>query len=239
MIPITRLSRGLRDLTLSPLPVVMVAIVALAGWAFIAIAGEVREGEMAALDRAMLLWFRDPADTSMPIGPHWLQIAMADLTTLGGTAVLAALVTAVAGFMLFAGKPGPALFTVLSIGGGTAFSQLLKVLYDRPRPDVVEHLAVIQTASFPSGHTTMATIVYLTLGAMIVRLVDSHAARIYVMVVAVLLCVVVGVSRVYLGVHWPTDVLAGWALGAAWASCSWLAIFALRQLSRRDGTTLD
>lgn len=232
----TSLVRGLRDLTLSPLPVAMVAIVAGCAWAFIGIAGEISEGEVAAFDQALLLWFRDPANLSLPIGPHWLEIAMMDLTTLGGTAVLVTLVAVVVGFMLFAGMAGPALFTVLSIGGGTAFSQLLKIFYDRPRPDLVEHLAAIQTASFPSGHATMATLVYLTLGAMVVRLVDGHALRVYVMVVAVLLSAIVGVSRVYLGVHWPTDVLAGWALGAAWAACSWLVVAGLRRLRHRETT---
>jgi undecaprenyl-diphosphatase len=235
--PATSLVRGLRDLSLSPLPVAMVAVVAAGAWGFIELAGEISEGEVAAFDQSLLLWFRDPANLSQPIGPHWFEIAMADLTTLGGTAVLLTLVAVVVGFMLFAGMPGPALFTVLSIGGGTAFSQLLKALYDRPRPDLVEHLAAIQTASFPSGHATMATIVYLTLAAMIVRLVEGHTLRVYVMVVAVVLSAVVGVSRVYLGVHWPTDVMAGWALGAAWAACSWLVVAALRRLRNREKAT--
>jgi undecaprenyl-diphosphatase len=231
------LSRGLRDLRISPLPVAMAAVVAFAAWAFLSIAGEVREGEIEAFDRALLLWFRDPADLAQPIGPAWLEIAMVDLTTLGGTAVLITLVLSVAGFMLVGGMAGPAAFTVLSIAGGTAFSQLLKWIYDRPRPDLVEHLTVIQTASFPSGHATMATIVYLTLAAMVVRLVDTTAQRAYVMTVAIGICIVVGISRVFLGVHWPSDVLAGWALGAAWACCSWLVVAGLRRLRRREATT--
>lgn len=231
------LVRGLRDLSPSLLSVAMVAIVATGAWAFIEIAGEISEGEVAAFDRALLLWFRDPADLSQPAGPHWLQIAMVDLTTLGGTAVLAALVAAVVGFMLVAGMPGPAFFTLSSILLGTAFSQWLKILYDRPRPDLVEHLTAIQTASFPSGHATMSAIVYLTLAAMIARMVDSHALRVYVMAVAVLILGIVGVSRVYLGVHWPTDVLAGWALGVAWAAGSWLVVAALRR--SRDAEKQD
>jgi undecaprenyl-diphosphatase len=235
--PFLPLSRGLRDLRISPLPIAMVAVVAFAAWAFLSIAGEVREGEIEAFDRALLLWFRNPADLSQPIGPAWLEIAMVDLTTLGGTAVLITLVLSVASFMLVGGMAGPAVFTVLSIAGGTGFSQLLKWVYDRPRPDLVEHLTVIQTASFPSGHATMATIVYLTLAAMVVRLVDTTAQRVYVMTVAIGICIVVGVSRVYLGVHWPSDVLAGWALGAAWACCSWLVVAGLRRLRRREATT--
>lgn len=227
---LTALLRRLRDLPFSPLPVAMVATVAAAAWAFIGIAGEVREGEMDAFDRGLLLWFRQPDDLAMPVGPRWLELAMVDVTTLGGTAVLVVVVSVAVGFMLVARKPGAALFTVLSIGGGTAFSQLLKLLYDRPRPDLVTHLTDIHTASFPSGHATMSAIVYLTLAAMIVRLVDRGALRAYVLVVAVLLSAVVGVSRVYLGVHWPTDVLAGWALGTAWACCSWLVVAGLRRL---------
>ncbi len=235
--PVTTLVRGLRDMRVPVLPVAMIASLAAAAFAFLQIADEVAEGEMEAFDRALLLWFRDPTNLSAPVGPHWLEIAMTDLTTLGGTAVLLVLVTGVTGFMLFSRLHGPALFTVSSIALGTAFSQWLKIFYDRPRPDVVEHLAAIQTASFPSGHATMSTIVYLTLGAMVVRMVDTHALRVYVMAVAIAISLVVGVSRVYLGVHWPSDVLAGWALGAAWAACSWLVVAGLRGVRNRQKAT--
>jgi len=96
----------------------------------------------------------------------------------------------------------------------------------------VDHLVQIHTASFPSGHATMSAVVYLTLATLIVRLVDDVAVRVYVLAVAILLTLAVGLSRIYLGVHWPSDVAAGWALGAAWACLSWLAVSGLRRLRR-------
>ena len=118
----------------------------------------------------------------------------------------------------------------LSIVSGSLVSHGLKLVYDRARPDLVEHLVTIHTASFPSGHATMSTVVYLTLASLIVRLVEDWRVRIYVMSVAIATAVLIGVSRVYLGVHWPTDVMAGWAIGAAWASLSWLVVSVLRRL---------
>lgn len=230
---ITDLARGMRDMRLATVPVLLVAVVASGVYAFLAIADEVRENEVTQIDSYLLLAFRDPADTSRPVGPAWLEQMVTEITALGGYPVLVVLVGVVAGFLLALRRFGPALFVVLSIASGTAVSQLLKLVYDRPRPDIVDHLVQTHTASFPSGHATMSAVVYLTLAALIVRLVDGFVVRVYVVCVAVALTAAVGVSRIYLGVHWPSDVAAGWALGAAWASFSWLAVSALRMLRER------
>lgn len=233
MISVTDLVRDMKDVRSAALPAVMIGIVALGAYVFLELADEIGEDEIAGIDRTLMLAFRNPADVSDPLGPSWFEETVTEITSLGGYPILVALIAAVAGYLLVVRKYGPALFVVLSTGLGTAVSQLLKVLYERPRPDLVEHLDVIHTASFPSGHATMSAIVYLTLAALIVRLVEKTSVRVYVMSVAVLVAVAVGLSRIYLGVHWPSDVAAGWALGAAWASLSWLAVSVLRTWRRR------
>ena len=227
-----QLVRGMQDMRFATVPVLMVAVVASGVYVFLAIADEVSENEIARIDSALLLMFRDPTDNARPLGPGWLVETITEITALGGYPVLVVLVASVLGFLLVVGRYGPALFVFLSIVSGTALSQLLKMLYDRPRPDIVDHLVQTHTASFPSGHATMSALVYLTLATLIVRLVDSLAARVYVICVAVLLTIMVGFSRVYLGVHWPSDVAAGWALGAAWASLTWLVVSGLRAFNR-------
>lgn len=228
MAGITELVSGMKDMRSAILPAVMTGIVALGAYIFLELADEVGENEIAGVDQALLLLFRNPADVSDPLGPPWLEETVTEITSLGGYPILVALIAAVAGYLIVVRKYGPALFVVLSTGLGTLVSQLLKMAYERPRPDLVDHLVPIHTASFPSGHATMSTVVYLTLAALIARLVEETSVRVYVLGVAVLLSIAVGLSRIYLGVHWPSDVAAGWALGAAWASLAWLVVSALR-----------
>ncbi len=236
---ITELVRGMKDMRPAILPALLIGIVGFGAYVFLELADEVGEDEMGGIDRALLLAFRNPDDLSDPLGPPWLEETITEITSLGGYPILVALIAAVTGYLLVTRKYGPALFVVLSTGLGTAVSHVLKLAYERPRPDVVDHLVSIHTASFPSGHATMSAIVYLTLAALIVRLVETTRERIYVLSVAILLTVAVGLSRVYLGVHWPSDVAAGWALGAAWASLSWLVVSTLRALRRRDTPAAD
>lgn len=233
MTSVTDLVRGMKDICLSSAPVLLTAVISIALYAFFQIADEVSEAEIAQLDSTLLLVFRNPADIADPIGPPWLEETVTEITSLGGYPILVAVVAAVAGYLLVVRMFGPALYVVLSVGAGTVLSQILKMLYDRPRPDIVDHLVATHTASFPSGHATMSTVVYLTLAALIVRLVDQTRVRIYVISVAALVAILVGLSRIYLGVHWPSDVAAGWALGVAWACLSWLSVSALRAMRRR------
>jgi undecaprenyl-diphosphatase len=233
-VQLSGLSKGLKDIGFSRTAVVLVALIATGLYVFLQLADEMSEAEIEGFDRTIFLMFRNPADITDPLGPPWFEETMTEITSLGGYPILVALIGVVAGYLLVVRKYGPALYLVLSTGIGASISHVLKMLYDRPRPDLVEHLVTTQTASFPSGHATMSTVVYLTLAALIVRLVEDRSARIYVFCVAIFVSIAVGISRIYLGVHWPSDVAAGWALGAAWASLSWLVLALLR--ARRNAT---
>jgi undecaprenyl-diphosphatase len=179
------------------------------------------QGETRAFDRAILLAFRNSTDLSDPIGPHWLEIIFHDITSLGGATVLTLMTVAVTGFFLIDAKRGAAILVLGSVIGGVVLSSMLKLGIDRPRPDLVAHLVEEHTASFPSGHAMLSAVVYLTLGGLLSRVERPRRIKIYVLSLAVILTLLIGVSRVYLGVHWPTDVLAGWCAGATWAVLCW------------------
>ena len=198
-------------------------------WGFVTLAGEMREGETEAFDRAMLLAFRNPADLSDPIGPLWVEEAMRDVTALGSNVVLILVTLAVIGFLLLIRNRAAALLVLASVAGGTLLGNLLKIGFERPRPDLVLHGMGVHTASFPSNHAMLSAVTYLTLGALLARLEVRRPAKIYFIAVALILAIVVGLSRLYLGVHWPTDVLAGWSIGAAWAMAVWLVALWLQR----------
>jgi undecaprenyl-diphosphatase len=196
------------------------------------IAQEVIEGEPLAFDRSVMLTLRDPANPSAPIGPQWLHEAMRDVTSLGSAVVLAIILFAVVGYQLLARKPAAAWLMLSAVLGGVALNNLLKLGFARPRPEMVAPAAQVFTTSFPSGHATLSAITYLTLGALLSRIHRARSVRIYFMSLAVLLTVLVGLSRIYLGVHYPTDVIAGWCIGAAWAMGCWAV---MTWLQRRGG----
>ena len=203
---------------------VLLAGIVVAGgvWGFVELTVVGRDSSAGAFDTEILLAFREAGQTDNPIGPLWFEEAMRDITGLGSTIVLV-MVTAVAIFyLLLIGRWRTALLMLVTVGGGQILSSLLKLGIDRPRPDLVSHLAEVQTLSFPSGHAMMSAVTYLTLGSMLAGIVPGRATKIYVLGVAVLITLMVGVSRIYLGVHWPSDVLAGWCAGFAWAMLCWL-----------------
>lgn len=205
-------------------------LIAGALWAFVALAAEMIEGDLQGFDEAILLALRNPADHADPIGPGYVETAMRDLTALGGFTVLGFVTLAVAGLMALRRKPASALVLLAAVAGGQLLSHLAKFGFSRPRPDLVPHGVEVVTLSFPSGHSMMATTTYLTLAVMFARVESSRALRIYYLALAVLLAIAVGVSRVYLGVHWPSDVLGGWTLGGAWAlGCYLVAVLLGRE----------
>jgi undecaprenyl-diphosphatase len=200
-----------------PLVLAGLAGACAAAWMFIELAEEVVAGEVRAADARLLMLLRNPADPADPLGPRWLELMARDLTALGSLGVLGLLVLAAAGFLALAGRRRTALFVLAATGGGALASTLLKALFARPRPDIVPHEIYVASASFPSGHAMVSAVVYLTLGALMARLAPGLRLKVYILALAVLLVGLVGISRVYLGVHWPSDVLAGWAAGAGWA----------------------
>jgi len=188
------------------------------------------EGDSMRLDERILMAMRVPGDPSQPIGPAWVEESFRDFTGVGGVAVLGLLTVATLGYLWLQGMRRAAVYVLLAIGAGLLVSLALKAGFHRPRPDLISRGSLVYTSSFPSGHSMLSAIVYLTGGAMLALMHRRRAVRFYILGCAVLATVLVGLSRVYLGVHWPTDVLAGWAGGAAWAALCWLIA---RQLHAR------
>ena len=172
------------------------------------------------LDTNILLAFRNGSD---PLGPIWVEELARDMTALGSFGVLTLLVAASVFFLLMARQKHDALTMLAATVGGIAVVLLLKTVLARSRPDELIRSVYVSTPSFPSGHTMMSTVTYLTLGAFMARELRSRALQMYVMLLALVVSVLVGMTRVYLGVHWPSDVLAGWSFGAAWALLCWTA----------------
>lgn len=197
-------------------------VVAAAGWGFAELADDVMEGETRAFDSRILLAMRAPDDPTNPIGPRWLEEAGRDITALGGMTVLSLLTAAVAGLLWLQGHRGTMVFLVVAVAGGMLASSLIKAGFDRPRPDLVSHGMHVMTASFPSGHAMHAAVTYLTLAVLSARVQRRRVVKVYLIGFATLLTIAVGISRIYLGVHWPTDVVAGWCAGAVWALSCWL-----------------
>jgi len=214
---------------------VALACIVAGVWGFALLADEVLEGGTQAFDQKLLLAFRN-SDTRTPIGSPSVQEAARDITALGGVAVLTLLTAIAAGFLALDGKRHMALFVLGSILGGVLAGTILKDVFHRPRPDLVPYSVYASGASFPSGHSMMSAVTYLTLGALLARSQERKRVKAYFLLVAMFLTFAIGVTRVYLGVHWPTDVLAGGTAGAVWALLCWLTARWLqaRQTLERD-----
>lgn len=172
-----------------------------------------REGATAAFDRSLILAFRSPTDAGDALGPHWVEEMGRDFTALGGFPVLSLLTLAIVGFLVFRRQRAAAAIVLGSTLIALALSSSLKATIDRTRPDLVPHGQHVYTASFPSGHSMHAAATWFTLGSLLALFQQRRRIKVFVLSMAAVTTVLVGVSRVYLGVHWPTDVLGGWAFG--------------------------
>jgi undecaprenyl-diphosphatase len=206
----------------------------VSGALFVALGLEVAEGEHQRLDEQLLQQLRRSSRDRAGSSAGVLYEASRDVTALGSPAVLTLVVIGVAGYFAFARELEKSLLVLFATLGGVAFSQLAKSLMMRPRPQVVPHLTDVSSPSFPSGHALLSTVVYLTLGAILAELAPRLRLRVYLLASGIVLALLVGVSRAHLGVHYPSDILAGWAGGVCWALSCWLVVQSLSRGRRRD-----
>jgi len=208
-------------------------VMVVAALVFLIVAGQVSDGDTQKFDEAIVQWFRRADDPALPRGPAWAREAGIDITALGSFSVLLLLVLAVSGFLWIHRQKRLMALLLVSTGTGFLLNSLMKELFARPRPSVVPHLREVFTPSFPSGHAALSAIVYLTVGVLLFEVVKDRRARLYCLAVAMAATGLVGLSRIYLGVHYPSDVLAGWATGIAWAAVCWLAAQYVERRQRR------
>jgi undecaprenyl-diphosphatase len=223
---VSRRERSELSVLLGALAVLALAI------AFIFVADNVTQGDTRDFDERVIRALRKADDLATPIGPPWLTAAALDVTALGGPTVLGLVVLGVTGYLFLHGLYRTGAFVFVASCGGWVLNWALKQAFARPRPDLVPHLRDVMSSSFPSGHALTSAAVYLTLGTLLMRLAKGRLAKFYCIALAMLATLLVGATRVYLGVHYPTDVLAGWLIGLSWAILCWLIE---RVLERRAG----
>ena len=213
--------------------IVLLSILLIVGgiWVTISLADAVVEGNTQELDESILLMLRESGDSNNPIGPPWVEELMRDYTALAGTGFLVLIVSAIAIYYIIQGRYKEMVFLLFAILGAYIISFLLKDFFGRPRPEFVPEGAYKYSASFPSGHALLAATTYLTLGSILAQLFKRDRLKAYVLLLATLITVLVGFTRIYLGVHFPSDVIAGWVIGTVWATMCWLGF---RWLRRRD-----
>jgi undecaprenyl-diphosphatase len=188
---------------------------------FLIIAGIVMRGSADDIDLQILRSLRDPVNPHKPIGPEWLFEGMRDITSLGGATVVFLITLISVGYFLLQKEYTLLILILVATIGGAILDLELKEYFARVRPSVIPRLVDVKSYGFPSGHSMMSTIVYFSLASLMIRIQGQRLYKIFVLSVAFSLTFIIGVSRVYLGVHYPTDVIAGWSLGLAWASLCW------------------
>jgi undecaprenyl-diphosphatase len=208
------------------------AVIVVAGWLVAELADEVLEGTTQQYDEWILRHLRASDDITDPIGPEWFEDMWRDVTALGSVTVLSLTTLACAGYLLLRRRRRMLALLAAATLGGLLVALLLKNFFGRPRPEFASADTHVATASFPSGHAMLSAVVYLTLGALLARTSTGYRYKLYFLTVALIITILVGLSRIYLGVHYPTDVLAGWSFGLIWALLCWL----VAQFLQKRGT---
>lgn len=191
---------------------------------FVALAAQLGTPSVQRFDETVVRSLRNAEDLTQPIGPGWFKELARDFTALGGYGILSTITILITTFLHLERRPARAHFVVVAIVAGYSLSMTLKALIARPRPNIVPWLSHVHSSSFPSGHSMMSAVVYLSLGLMLSDLTSRRLVKTFVVVAPLTISAAVGFSRVYMGVHYPTDVVAGWWLGISWSLACWLAI---------------
>ena len=204
-------------------------VIVLGALIFTLIANAVNEGETNRFDLMILKSLRVQGNLHQPIGPEWIELARRDITSLGGGTVIVIITIVVVGFLLLQKNYNAMWLILIATIGGALVGLGLKELMGRERPPVIFHLVYVNTLSFPSGHSMISAVVYLTQAFLLSRIQKKKSIRVYIITVALILTFLIGISRIYLGVHYPTDVLAGWSIGFTWALLCWLVVWYLQE----------
>jgi len=219
----------LKDMAPGNRKIVGTALICLA--AFVLLAVWANSGLGSSLDRHLMMLLQYSGETVAPRGPSWVREAARDLTALGSVSVLTLITILALGAALIAGHFRVALDGVLVVTGGTVLSFLFKMAFDQPRPDLVGSAPDVFTSSFPSSHAMMSLVAYFTLAFILGNVGVQRRLRHWLYTGAGLISLIVGTSRTYLGLHWPSDVVAGWLLGLAWLC---FALWIIRRIESRE-----
>ena len=183
--------------------------------------GLLSQAGLAGLDHALMQALHDEIYPSDPIGPEWLENALRDISALGSNIIVVLATVTAATLLVMRNRQGPAVLLLVTVAAAFMLNWALKGMFDRERPDFLSYSVSVESSSFPSSHAMLGAVLYLLIAAIVTREYASRQWGVLVMSIGIFIAFAIGFSRIYLGAHWPSDVLAGWALGAACALAAW------------------